>query len=160
MSIRPSSILRLAATSALAAGLCIAAPTEAHALPLHSVDNFTMELGSDLGYGGYADPTASGGQQCVGTFWVANNTLVSITKVTVLGQLSPKPLSAVVHRPGNPANPKTPTGTAFDWEMNTHEQDGSYVPYGTWTVILSKPAGQTCADAYNGNVDVKLQGLP
>lgn len=160
MSIRPSALLRLTATSALAVGLCVASPTEAHAQPLHTVTNFSVELGSDLGIGGYADPTHSGGHQCRGTFYVGHDQLISVTKVTVIGKLSPKPARVVVHRPMASGSPKTPSGTSFEWEMNTNEHNDSYVPTGTWTVILSKPSGQTCADAYDGKVHVKIQGLP
>ncbi len=160
MSLHPFSIARLVTTATLAAGMCVAAPTPAHAYPIHTVSNFSVEIGNDLGLGGYADPTATGGHQCRGTVQIGNQNLVSVTKVSVLGNLSPKPNRAAVHRPGNNGSAKTPSGTSLKWTMSTNEHNGSYVAAGTWTVILSKPQGQTCAVAYDGNVSLKIDGLP
>lgn len=160
MSTHPLSFfIRPLALATLATGLSLLDPGTASAAPLHTIINFSVELGSDLGIGGYSDPTASGGQQCRGTFQVVSEELTSITKVTVIGKTSPKPARAVVHRPFVSGSPKTPSGTAFQWTMNTNEHNGSYVPSGTWTVVLSKPEGQTCSEAYDGNVHVKIDGL-
>lgn len=158
MSHHPASITRLFTTSALAVGLCAASPSPAQAAqPMHTITNFTIDTGTDLGNSGY--PHTATNEQCRGTFQILSDDTAHVTKVTVLGKTSPKPARAVVHRPGNPDNPRTPTGTAFDWQAVTHGQDGTYLPTGTWVVILSKPATGTCAEAYDGSVHVKIDGL-
>lgn len=151
---------RSLATAALTLGLCVAAPGPAKASQAFAVVDITLAPnGNDLGYGAYPNPTASNGPQCEGLFIVGSDTLATINSVVVHGESVPRPEAVVVHRPGNPGSPKGAGGTPGNWNMITHEHDGSYVPQGTWVVILPKYENRSCADTYQGKVTVTLAGL-
>lgn len=147
---------------ALALGVCslgVATTGHASTSPKHVISNFSVEIGSDLGYNNYPTPGTSGGQQCRGTFEILTTEAVSITSVKVNGVSFPKPSAVVVHRPGISGSPKVPSGVGGDWSVITHEHDGYYVPTGTWTVILPKISEQTCSEAYDGKVTVWIPAL-
>lgn len=146
--------------AALTLGLCMTSPGEAQAARAFVVQDFSLQPnGSDLGYGNYPDSTASKGPQCEGIVNIGRDTVAHVTSVVLYGETMPHPKAVVIHRPGKVGSPKRAGGTDGKWKVITHEHGGSYVPKGTWTVILPKYEDRTCAETYDGRLTLKISGI-